>query len=643
MNLITLENISKSYSEKTLLNNISLGINEGDKIGIIGVNGTGKSTLLKIIAGIDEYDSGKITKGNKVRIEYLSQSPDFELEDTVLSQVFRGNSEEMKLLKEYEYLLEKTHLGEDVSERLIEVQGKIDALNLWEMESEAKKVLMQLGINRFSEKIKNLSGGQKKRIALSSALITPCDILILDEPTNHMDNETITWLEEHLNSKQTTLIMITHDRYFLDRVSNRIIELDRGDLYSYDGNYSIFLEKKLERMENEKSREEKKQSLMKSELKWVKRGAKARTTKQKARLQRFDDLVNSVDQIRKETLDISVASSRLGKKILEINNISKGFNGNNLINKFSYTVLRNDRIGIVGSNGTGKSTLMKLLKGDIKADLGDIDIGETVKIGYFSQENEHMDSDMRAIDYIKESAEFIENAEGFRLSASQMCERFLFDGTLQYTYIGKLSGGEKRRLYLLKVLSSAPNVLLLDEPTNDLDIETLKILEDYLDGFNGAVIVISHDRYFLDRICDKIFSYEGNGYIKQYPGNYSDYMLRKEIESIKEENNNQELADKREEKKTTKPNKVNDKKLKLSFKEQREFDTIDEDIEKIETNISLIEKEIELASTDYSLLQELIEKKEKEEKLLEEKYERWEYLNELNEEIERNKLEMKTK
>ncbi|KMT20968.1 ABC-F family ATP-binding cassette domain-containing protein [Clostridium cylindrosporum] len=643
MNLITLESISKSYSEKKLIENISLGINDGDKIGIIGVNGTGKSTLLKIIAGKMDYDEGKITKGSKVRIEYLSQSPEFELSDTVLGQVFRGNSDEMKLIRDYEYYLEKSRNNEDVSDKLIEIQGKIDALNLWEMESEAKKVLTKLGISNFNEKIINLSGGQKKRVALASALITPCDILVLDEPTNHMDNETITWLEEYLNSKQGAIIMITHDRYFLDRVTNRIIELDRGNLYSYEGNYSVFLEKKLERMENEKSREEKKQSLIRTELKWVKRGAKARTTKQKARLQRFDELVSSVDEIRKETLDISVASSRLGKKVIEINNISKSYGDKKLIDDFSYTILRNDRVGIVGNNGMGKSTLMKILNGDLSVDSGSIDKGETVRIGYFSQESDHMDVNMRAIDYIKEAAEFIENAEGVRISASQMCERFLFDGTLQYTHIGKLSGGERRRLYLLKILSMAPNLLLLDEPTNDLDIETLKILEEYLDEFNGAVIVISHDRYFLDRICDKIFAYEGRGYIKQYPGNYSDYILRKEIENIKEEANSKVVVENKSDKNDIKTPKSSDKKLKFSFKEQREFDTIDEDIEMIEEKISKIEKEIENAATDYSLLQELIEKKEKEEKLLEEKYERWEYLNQLSEEIERNKLEAKKK
>ncbi|MEG0641542.1 MAG: ABC-F family ATP-binding cassette domain-containing protein [Clostridium sp.] len=639
MNLITLENISKSYSEKKLLENISLGINQGDKIGIIGINGTGKSTLIKIIAGVEEFDQGKITKGNKVRIEYLLQNPDFEPEDSVLEQVFRGNSSEMKLLREYEGLLDMLNNGENIEEKLIEVQGKIDSLNLWEMESEAKKVLMKLGVNNFSEKIKNLSGGQKKRIALAAALITPCEILILDEPTNHMDNDTITWLEEYINSKQSTIVMITHDRYFLDRITNRIIELDKGNLYNYEGNYSVFLEKKLERMENEKSCEEKKQNLMRTELKWVRRGAKARTTKQKARLQRFDELVESVDNIRKETLDISVASSRLGKKILEIKDISKSFGEKMLIKDFTYTVLRNDRIGIVGNNGIGKSTLIKILNKELSPDKGVVETGETVKIGYFSQECDDMDENIRAIDYIKEGAEFIEDSEGIKVSASQMCERFLFDGTLQYTYIRNLSGGEKRRLYLLRILAMAPNVLLLDEPTNDLDIETLKILEEYIDEFNGAVIVISHDRYFLDRICGKIFSYNGNGKIKQYEGNYSDYILRREIENIENEKTKQEVT--KEIKNEVRANKNIDKKLKFSFKEQREFDSIDEDIEEIENNIAQIEVKIQKSTSDYSRLQELINDKEQEEKILEEKYGRWEYLNELNSQIEKNKEDIK--
>ena len=475
MNLITLENISKSYSEKILANNVSLGINEGEKIGLIGVNGTGKSSFLKIVAGVEEPDEGTVTKGNRVRIEYLAQTPDYDDNATVLEQVFKGNSEEMRILREYEELLEKIDKGEvkeNDSERLIRLQGKIDALNLWDMESEAKNVLTKLGITNFEEKVGNLSGGQKKRIMLAAALITPCELLILDEPTNHLDNETISWLEEYLNSRKGALLMITHDRYFLDRVTNRILELDRGRLFSYDGNYSVFLEKKMERIAIEKASEEKRQNLMRKELAWVRRGAKARTTKQKARLQRFDELVNQEGFIENENIEISVMGTRLGKKIIEIEHLNKSFGDKKIVDDFNYIVLRSDRIGIVGPNGIGKSTLMGMIEGKVKPDSGEIIKGETVKIACFSQEDTHMHPEMRAIDYIKEAGEYLQTATGERITASQMCEKFLFDGTLQWTMIGMLSGGERRRLHLLRVLMEAPNVLLLDEPTNDLDIET---------------------------------------------------------------------------------------------------------------------------------------------------------------------------
>ena len=535
MNLITLENISKSYSEKILANNVSLGINEGEKIGLIGVNGTGKSSFLKIVAGVEEPDEGTVTKGNRVRIEYLAQTPDYDDNATVLEQVFKGNSEEMRILREYEELLEKIDKGEvkeNDSERLIRLQGKIDALNLWDMESEAKNVLTKLGITNFEEKVGNLSGGQKKRIMLAAALITPCELLILDEPTNHLDNETISWLEEYLNSRKGALLMITHDRYFLDRVTNRILELDRGRLFSYDGNYSVFLEKKMERIAIEKASEEKRQNLMRKELAWVRRGAKARTTKQKARLQRFDELVNQEGFIENENIEISVMGTRLGKKIIEIEHLNKSFGDKKIVDDFNYIVLRSDRIGIVGPNGIGKSTLMGMIEGKVAPDSGEIIKGETVKIACFSQEDTHMHPEMRAIDYIKEAGEYLQTATGERITASQMCEKFLFNGTLQWTMIGMLSGGERRRLHLLRVLMEAPNVLLLDEPTNDLDIETLNRLEDYLDDFGGVVITVSHDRYFLDRICNKIFSYEGNGKIDIYTGNYGDYLLSKEEEAI---------------------------------------------------------------------------------------------------------------
>ncbi|HAT4246803.1 TPA: ABC-F family ATP-binding cassette domain-containing protein [Clostridium perfringens] len=639
MNLITLENISKSYSEKILANNVSLGINEGEKIGLIGVNGTGKSSFLKIVAGVEEPDEGTVTKGNRVRIEYLAQTPDYDDNATVLEQVFKGNSEEMRILREYEELLEKIDKGEvkeNDSERLIKLQGKIDALNLWDMESEAKNVLTKLGITNFEEKVGNLSGGQKKRIMLAAALITPCELLILDEPTNHLDNETISWLEEYLNSRKGALLMITHDRYFLDRVTNRILELDRGRLFSYDGNYSVFLEKKMERIAIEKASEEKRQNLMRKELAWVRRGAKARTTKQKARLQRFDELVNQEGFIENENIEISVMGTRLGKKIIEIEHLNKSFDDKKIVDDFNYIVLRSDRIGIVGPNGIGKSTLMGMIEGKVKPDSGEIIKGETVKIACFSQEDTHMHPEMRAIDYIKEAGEYLQTATGERITASQMCEKFLFDGTLQWTMIGMLSGGERRRLHLLRVLMEAPNVLLLDEPTNDLDIETLNRLEDYLDDFGGVVITVSHDRYFLDRICNKIFSYEGNGKIDIYTGNYGDYLLSKEEEAVN--NKEKEVAvDKNKKEPSVDKNKNKGKVLKFSFKEQREFETIDEEIMTLEEKIEELDSLMAKHASEYGRLQELMEEKAKVEEELAFKYERWEYLNELAAQIEENK------
>ncbi|MDK0571908.1 ABC-F family ATP-binding cassette domain-containing protein [Clostridium perfringens] len=639
MNLITLENISKSYSEKILANNVSLGINEGEKIGLIGVNGTGKSSFLKIVAGVEEPDEGTVTKGNRVRIEYLAQTPDYDDNATVLEQVFKGNSEEMRILREYEELLEKidkSEVKENDSERLIRLQGKIDALNLWDMESEAKNVLTKLGITNFEEKVGNLSGGQKKRIMLAAALITPCELLILDEPTNHLDNETISWLEEYLNSRKGALLMITHDRYFLDRVTNRILELDRGRLFSYDGNYSVFLEKKMERIAIEKASEEKRQNLMRKELAWVRRGAKARTTKQKARLQRFDELVNQEGFIENENIEISVMGTRLGKKIIEIEHLNKSFGDKKIVDDFNYIVLRSDRIGIVGPNGIGKSTLMGMIEGKVAPDSGEIIKGETVKIACFSQEDTHMHPEMRAIDYIKEAGEYLQTATGERITASQMCEKFLFDGTLQWTMIGMLSGGERRRLHLLRVLMEAPNVLLLDEPTNDLDIETLNRLEDYLDDFGGVVITVSHDRYFLDRICNKIFSYEGNGKIDIYTGNYGDYLLSKEEEAVN--NKEKEVAvDKNKKEPSVDKNKNKGKVLKFSFKEQREFETIDEEIMTLEEKIEELDSLMAKHASEYGRLQELMEEKSKVEEELAFKYERWEYLNELAAQIEENK------
>lgn len=641
MNIITLENINKSYSEKILLNNVSLGISDGDKIGLIGINGAGKSTFLKVVSGREEFFEGNITKGKNVRIEYLDQNPIFDEDATVLEQVFKGDTKEMKLLKKYEELLDKINSckSEDfdsLNSELIKIQGQIDSLNLWDLESDAKTILTKLGVRNYNEKVGNLSGGQKKRIALACALITPCEMLILDEPTNHLDSDSIEWLEEYLNARKGALLMITHDRYFLDRVTNRIIELDRGNIYSYPGNYTSFLEMKIERLETEQVQEEKKNALIKNELKWVRRGAKARTTKQKARLQRFDELV-STESIRiRDDVDISLVGSRLGKKVVELYDVCKSFGDKTLIKDFNYIFLRTDRVGIIGENGAGKTTLVNLLRGKLSLDSGTIEIGDTVKISCFAQDNTNMDPKLRVIDYVKEGGEFIPVEDGTKISASSMSERFLFDSTMQYTPIEKLSGGERRRLHLLRVLMESPNFLILDEPTNDLDIETLKILEDFLDKFMGVVIVVSHDRYFLDRICNKIFSYEGNGLIKEYNGNYSDFLISKEIEKLQEDNNTLEDKSKDEKSKGTKE-RSKDNKPKFTFKEQKEFEGIDNDISKLEEKLENLDKDMAKNSSNYGKLNELMKEKEEAQKELEHKYERWEYLNEIAEAIEEYK------
>lgn len=640
MNLLSAENISKSYSEKILFDKISLGINEGDKIGVIGVNGTGKSTLLKVLAGIESLDEGSIIKGNGVTIEYLPQNPIFHDEITVIEQVFKGDNPIMKTLRKYETImnnLEKDPTNLEYNEELIKLSDSMDKLDAWSLESSAKTILTKLGIMNFNEKIKNLSGGQKKRVALATALIAPCDLLILDEPTNHMDNESITWLETYLNSRKGALLMITHDRYFLDRVTNRIIELDRGRLFSYTGNYSIFLDKKIEREQIEAASEEKRQNLLRRELAWIKRGAKARTTKQKARIDRFEQLNNDnpLDSIGK--VEISTAHSRLGSKIIEINNISKSLGDRNLIENFSYTLAKDDRIGIIGANGMGKSTLMNLITGKLTLDSGEIIIGETVKVGYFSQDSCEMNEELRVIEYIREVAEFIETADGSKISASQMLERFLFPPQTQWTPINKLSGGEKRRLFLLKVLMASPNVLLLDEPTNDLDIETLTILEDYIEDFNGIVIAVSHDRYFLDKIAERIFSFEGNGTVLEHTGNYSDFCEFKKSQSSEEATDSKTASKSEPKENKASAKKENSKQLKFSYKEKLEFEQIEGVIEALENDLEKIDSDIAAASTNFQLLQELLEKKDEIELELLEKMERFEYLSNLDEEIKANK------
>lgn len=633
MNLLSTESLSKAYGEKKLFDKVAFGIDDSDKIGLIGINGTGKTSFLKVIAGIDEADAGSFIKSSNLKIEYLAQNPDFDFEITVLEQVFEGSSPLMVLLREYENVsssLEKNPTDTKLQMRLMELNAKMDLNEAWQIEREAKTVLMKLGIMEFDKKIGELSGGQRKRVAMAGALIRPCDLLILDEPTNHIDNETITYLEDYLSNRKGALLMVTHDRYFLDRVVNKIWELDEGKLYAYQGAYTKFLELKAQREADDKRIQEKKQSLYKSELAWMRKGVEARRTKQKARKDRFKILETEIDKSSDEKLDISVAGKRLGRKIIEINDISKSFGDKVVLKNFTYTVLKGDRIGIVGNNGEGKSSLLNAIAKKLDLDSGTIEIGETIKIGYYSQENIDMDTSLRVIEYIKNKAEYIETSDGTKITAAMMLEKFLFTGDMQWSFISKLSGGERRRLYLLSVLMEGPNVLLLDEPTNDLDIQTLAILEDYIDEFNGPVITVSHDRYFLDKIADKIFAFEGDGNIEISFGDYTDYSEKKKqtIEDTASETAKASLKDK-DKSSEAKPKA----KTKFSYKEQQEFDTIDEKIEQTETKLAQIKIDMEKNAADFVKLAELTKEEERLNSLLEELMERWAYLNELAEEL----------
>lgn len=630
MNLLSIENLAKSYGERVLFEDITFGIDAGDKIGLIGVNGTGKSTFLKIIAGVEAADTGKISKGNSIAIQYLPQNPAFDEEATVLEQVFKGYSPLMQTLREYERVLaqsQKYPEEQGLQKQLISLNQQMDAEGVWQLESEAKSILSRLGIDDVTAIVKTLSGGQKKRVALASVLIQPSDLLILDEPTNHIDNTTVAWLEQYLAKRKGALLMITHDRYFLDRVANRMFELDKGHLYSYTGNYSRFLEIKAEREEQQEASERKRQNLLRNELAWIRRGAQARSTKQKARIERFEELNAQKSELHEGEMDIAVGSSRLGRKIIELQHISEAFQGIAYIRDFSYIVLKNDRVGIVGPNGSGKSTLLNIIAGRLTPDSGTVEIGQTVRLGYFSQENGELDETLRVIDYIKEEAHFLTTADGTTISAAQMLERFLFPPKLQWLPIAKLSGGEKRRLYLLKVLMGSPNVLLLDEPTNDLDIPTLTILEDYLDNFIGAVVIVSHDRYFLDRLVDKVFAFEGNGLIRQYNGGYSDYESACWQAEVQQKDADQES------KKPHPTVKPKERRRKFTFKEQREYQEIEGVIAGIEGELTVVKKQIESADTNYELLQELLKQQAELEERLNERLERWTYLSELAEEM----------
>lgn len=623
MVLMTVENLSKSYVEKTLVQNVTFGINEGDKIGLVGINGTGKSTLLKVLAGVEERDTGTITRGKDVTISYLPQNPDFDKDSTVLDQVFQGHWPSMKILREYRRALET---GADQKE-IIRLAGLMDTHGVWALEADAKTILTRLQVTEFRTRVGELSGGQRKRIALAAALIGPSDILILDEPTNHLDNQTIEWLEERLLQRKGALIMVTHDRYFLDRVTNQIMELEGGSLYTYKGNFSHFMEMKLLREENLRTMEKKRESLYRKELQWMRQGAKARTTKQKARIQRFNDLEDSAQNLPNSDMQISVGTTRLGKKIIELKDVGKSYGDVKLFKDFTYTLLRDDRIGILGENGTGKTTLLKIIGGLMEPDSGEVQIGETVKIGFFQQETPFIDGDQRAIEYIRDGGEFITAGDGTKISASSMMERFMFPTDQQYTPLDKLSGGEKRRLYLLRVLMESPNVLLMDEPTNDLDIQTLQILEEYLEEFPGPVIIVSHDRYLLDKISDKVFLLR-DGEIRGFTGNYNFFRTTWKEEEKKE---NREEQPKRE-----KPINRN-RALKFSFNEAREWETIENDLEELQKEIDHVDMEMHQAASQYTKLQELMGKKENLLQKQENMMERWLYLSDKAEMIEKEK------
>lgn len=625
MNILNVEKVTKGYGNRTLLDNVTLGVNDGDKIGVIGVNGTGKSTFLKIVAGLETPDEGNVVKGNGITVSYLPQNPVFAPNDTIIGYVCKG--------KEYKD-------------------------NNRNVESEAKKVLNRLGIYNHEQPIEELSGGQKKRVALARTLIAPADILVMDEPTNHLDNDMVMWLENFLNRFKGQLIMVTHDRYFLDRVTNRIVEIDRAKLYSYDANYSGFLELKAEREEMELATERKRQSILRRELAWISRGCQARSTKQQARIDRYEDMKEASRKARasfeKGSVEMSSISTRIGKKTIEVNEISKSYGERVLIDNFSHTWLRDERIGIIGPNGCGKSTLIKIICGMIQPDSGSVEIGDTIKMGCFMQENEILDESINVIEHVKNIGEYVTTVDG-KITASQMCEKFLFTPNMQYTPISKLSGGEKRRLYLLSVLMESPNVLILDEPTNDLDIETLTILEDYIDNFAGMVITVSHDRYFLDRIVDRIFAFEGNGVISRYEGGFSDYLMKAQEKGIvnadgtlihgtgMDKRVTQAVASCDDDasglsgKEKWKAEKQKQQKLKFTYAEQKEFETIDDVIEKLEARMEKLDADILEYATNSGKLNELVKEKEAVEAQLEEKMERWVYLNELAEKIEAQK------
>lgn len=622
MNILSAENITKRYTERFLFEGITFGIQSGQRIGLIGVNGTGKSTLLKCLVGLEELDEGKLTFRNDMIVKYLPQNPSFDETSTVLENLFNAKMEKLEVLKAYEEVLLALHEQPDstsVQKQYQQIMEKMDTLNVWSVESEVKGILNKLGIPDIHAKINTLSGGQKRRVSMAEALIVDADLLILDEPTNHIDDETITWLEDLLSKRKGALLMVTHDRYFLDRVTNKIFELEHGNLRSFDGNYSYYLETKAQQEIDAQSKQRKLEALYNTELEWIKRGCRARSTKQKYRVNRFSNLKDAVKGQSKQEMSIDLGSSRLGKKIIELKDVSMSYDVP-LVEHFDYTMLRNDRIGIVGKNGVGKSTFLKLISGDLQPNTGEVDRGTTVKIGYYKQENLIFNENIRVIDYIKDTAEYIETKSGEKLSAGQMLETFLFDATAQYNHISKLSGGERRRLYLLKILMESPNILLLDEPTNDLDITTLAILEDYIEVFNGAVIAVSHDRYFLDKISEKLFVFKGQGNIEIHPGNYTTYTENKHrFEGPVEEVKVKKAVDKPK------------TKHKMTYAEKLELESMEEHIEAAELEVMTLEDDMTAAGSDYVKLQQLSSEKSQAEEKLQQLYDRWTYLSELSE------------
>ena len=603
MNIINIEHISKIYGDKTIFQDAAFGVHQGDKIGIIGINGTGKSTLLKMVAQVEEPDEGQIIRQNSLKIAYLPQNPEFPEHATVHSYAMDGNSD-----------------------------------TDWMVQSN----LNQLGIVEDDTLLEHLSGGQRRKVAMAKILASDFDVLLLDEPTNHLDEQMIAWLEDYLRNFRGTVMMVTHDRYFMDKVTNKILEISHGNIYSYEANYSRFLELKAEREEMELASERKRQSILRMELEWAKRGCRARSTKQRARLERLEALKNGKAPVQDQTIELDSVETRMGKKTIELQHVSKSYGDKKLVEDFSYILLKNQRLGIIGPNGCGKSTLMKMMAGLVEPDEGSVEMGETIKIGYFAQEEQEMDDNQRVIDYVKDIAEYITTREG-KVSASQMLERFLFTPDMQYAPIGKLSGGEKRRLYLLGVLSSEINLLLLDEPGNNLDIPTLTILEDYLNAFSGIVVTLSHDRYFLDNVVDRIFEFDGNGHLQQYEGGYTDYLEAKERRGFNETNmtakttaqGEKRTENKKESAETWKQNRP--VKLKFTFKEQREYETIDDEIAALEEKIEKLDQDIMANATNSGKLNELTKAKEQAEAELEEKMDRWVYLNDLAEKIEAQK------